>query len=126
MFVLGGRTNKVGETVPFEVYDTESSDWYRYASISRFRHSCWILDQNLYVHGGFEHDSPNVPTNVITKIDIAKMFSNQPALLKSLDPKLMDSKNKSSKQFPENYSNYILLISLTRSGLPAEPTKEKH
>ena len=30
MMVIGGRTNQVGEVVPLEVYDTESSEWYKY------------------------------------------------------------------------------------------------
>jgi len=76
----------VGETVPLEVYDTESSEWFRYPAIERFRHSCWILEYNLYVHGGFEHDSPNVPTNNISCIDISKLFKNNPSLYKSINP----------------------------------------
>jgi len=27
MFVIGGRTNTVGEVVSLRVYDTESSEW---------------------------------------------------------------------------------------------------
>jgi len=30
MFVIGGRTNTVGEVVPLEVYDTESSEWTKF------------------------------------------------------------------------------------------------
>jgi protein phosphatase len=33
MFVIGGRSNMVGEVLPFEIYDTESSDWYKFPSI---------------------------------------------------------------------------------------------
>jgi hypothetical protein len=29
MVVLGGRTNDVGENVGMEIYDTETSEWYR-------------------------------------------------------------------------------------------------
>jgi protein phosphatase len=41
MIVIGGRTNTVGEDVPMEVYDTESSEWYKFNTIQRFRHFCW-------------------------------------------------------------------------------------
>ncbi len=30
MIVIGGRTNQVGEDVAMEVYDTESSEWYKF------------------------------------------------------------------------------------------------
>ena len=33
MMVIGGRTNKVGEDVALEVYDTESSEWYKFRAI---------------------------------------------------------------------------------------------
>lgn len=29
MLILGGRTNTVGENLPLEIYDTESSEWHR-------------------------------------------------------------------------------------------------
>ena len=33
MMVIGGRTNQVGEAVPLEIYDTESSEWYKFNSL---------------------------------------------------------------------------------------------
>jgi len=77
MLVVGGRTNNVGENVPLEVYDTESSDWLRFPPVQRFRHSCWLIDNFLYVHGGFEQHSPNIPTKSIIKLDINKFFLGQ-------------------------------------------------
>jgi len=44
MLVIGGRSNQVGDTLPFEIYDTETSDWYKFQSIQRFRHSSWLVD----------------------------------------------------------------------------------
>ena len=69
MIVLGGRTNTVGEVVPLEVYDTESSEWYKFNSVQRFRHSAWASNNSVYVHGGFEHEIPNIPLREICKID---------------------------------------------------------
>jgi protein phosphatase len=75
MVVIGGRTNTVGETVAMEVYDTESSEWFKFSAVQRFRHACWILDNKIYIHGGFEPDTPNIPTDIITIIDCAKVFA---------------------------------------------------
>ena len=41
MIVLGGRTNTVGENVLMEVYETENSEWKKFNSIQRFRHTIW-------------------------------------------------------------------------------------
>ena len=69
MTVLGGRTNNVGEIVTMEVYDTETSEWVKFPAIKRFRHASWAFDNDIYVHGGFEHETPNVPTDLVLKID---------------------------------------------------------
>jgi protein phosphatase len=62
MLVVGGRNNQVGQSLPFDIYNTESSEWFKLQSIEKFRHAAWIMENYLYVHGGFDQDSPNVPT----------------------------------------------------------------
>lgn len=85
MLVIGGRTNQVGESLPFDVYDTETSDWYKFSQIQRFRHSSWLVDNQLYIHGGFDQETPSVPTEQVLKIDLEKVFTSQhPNLQKSL------------------------------------------
>jgi len=64
-----------------EVYETESSEWQRFTSIQRFRHSSWLVDTFLYVYGGFELDSPNIPTDTITKINLVDLFKKHPNIL---------------------------------------------
>jgi diadenosine tetraphosphatase ApaH/serine/threonine PP2A family protein phosphatase len=86
MMVIGGRTNQVGEVVPLEVYDTESSEWYKFNSVQRFRHSCWSSSNNVYVHGGFEHEIPNIPLSEICKIDTQKLFVRHENLLQKIKP----------------------------------------
>ena len=76
MIVVGGRTNTVGESVPLEVYDTENSEWIRFNSVLRFRHTCIALDSALYVHGGFEHETPNIPTSKMLKIDTLRLLKD--------------------------------------------------
>lgn len=85
--VLGGRTNTVGETVPLEIYDTETSEWHRFPSLQRFRHASWMMNKELFAHGGFEHESPNVPTKGILKIELGKLLKNLGHLLERGEPK---------------------------------------
>ena len=80
MMVIGGRTTQVGEDVALEVYDTESSEWYKFKAIQRFRHSVWSIETNVFVHGGFEHETPNIPINAISKIDATKLFTRHTGL----------------------------------------------
>lgn len=93
MMVIGGRTNNVGEIVPFEVYDTESSEWFKFDSLQRFRHSCWGIDTAIFIHGGFEHETPNIPINNISRIDAVKLFSQIDVLSGKLR-KLKDNESK--------------------------------
>ena len=85
MLVVGGRTNNLGENVPLEVYDCESSDRMRFLPVQRFRHSCWMIDTYLYVHGGFEQNSPNIPADNLIKIDTSKFFQNQTGRLTKMN-----------------------------------------
>jgi protein phosphatase len=54
MVVQGGRAETLEEGLQLEVYDTETSLWKKFDSISRFRHSSWIHGQSMYVYGGFD------------------------------------------------------------------------
>jgi hypothetical protein len=78
MIVLGGRTNTVGENVQLEVYETESSEWKKFDSLQRFRHTVWSIDSNIFMHGGFDNETPNVPTNTIMKLDLMQLFAKTP------------------------------------------------
>ena len=85
MIVVGGRTNTVGENVQLEVYETESSEWHKFDCLQRFRHTIWAVDSTIFMHGGFEKETPNIPTNSIMKIDLMSIFKNLPALKTKLD-----------------------------------------
>lgn len=88
MAVVGGRTNTVGENVQLEIYETESSDWKKFNQLQRFRHSIWAIDSFIYMHGGFENETPNVPTNSIMKLDIFNLLKNHAALLNKLESQI--------------------------------------
>ncbi len=43
------------------------------------------MDNQLYIHGGFDQETPSVPTEQVLKIDLEKVFTSQhPNLQKSL------------------------------------------
>jgi len=80
MVVLGGRTNNTQGTVGMEVYDTGSSEWYRMPAVQKFRHASWFVDNYLYIYGGFENDSPNIPTGAVTRLNILRTFETHEVL----------------------------------------------
>ena len=84
LLTIGGRSNQVGESMPLDIYDTDSSDWYKLPSIDRFRHISFMVDHNIYIHGGFDQEAPNIPTSTILRIDLNKFFHSQPPLFKGL------------------------------------------
>ena len=85
MVIVGGRTNTVGENVQLEVYETESSEWHKFDCLQRFRHTIWAVDSTIFMHGGFEKETPNIPTNSIMKIDLLGLFRDLPALKQKLE-----------------------------------------
>ena len=106
MFVIGGRTNTVGELVDLEVYDTESSEWTKFKSLQRFRHVCWSVHQTIYIHGGFEQVTPNIPINRIAAVETEILFKNHESLLrkvKNSDPKKKDGGSGKDDKFTKNF-----------------------
>jgi protein phosphatase len=61
--------------VPLDVYDTETSEWFKFPSIYRFRHATWNFDGNIFIHGGFEHEAPNIPTDTTSLLNAIRLFS---------------------------------------------------
>lgn len=85
MVVLGGRTNTVGENVQLEIYETESSEWKKFNSLQRFRHTVWTQESTIFMHGGFENETPNIPTNSIMKINLVEILKPVPAFMAKLE-----------------------------------------
>ncbi len=84
LLILGGRNNTVGESLPLDIYDTDTSDWFRLNNIERFRHCCFMIDHNIFIHGGFDQAMPNIPTDKMLCLDLNKTFNSVPALFKGL------------------------------------------
>ncbi len=40
----------------------------------------------MYVHGGFEHETPNIPINIIARIDTYKLFVKHEHLTAKIKP----------------------------------------
>jgi len=85
MVVLGGRTDEDLKNIPIEIYDTESSEWTELAFFNKFRHSSWIVENNLYTHGGFDYIQPMISKNDLVMIDIIKLMNTNPNLMKRLE-----------------------------------------
>lgn len=80
MVILGGRTNNVEETVGIEVYDTETAEWTKVPAIQRFRHAILLIENFLYVYGGFEQETPNTPTDSMVRINLLTAFKSKESL----------------------------------------------
>jgi hypothetical protein len=51
----------------------------------------------VYVHGGFEHETPNIPINVIARIDTYKLFHKHEHLIQKIKPIEKGADGKGSK-----------------------------
>eukprot|EP00825_Cyclidium_porcatum_P025700 TRINITY_DN2786_c0_g1_i1.p1 TRINITY_DN2786_c0_g1~~TRINITY_DN2786_c0_g1_i1.p1 ORF type:complete len:703 (+),score=70.10 TRINITY_DN2786_c0_g1_i1:335-2443(+) len=84
MLVFGGRTNMSEEqSQTLEIYDTESSEWYKINCLNRYRHAMILQDQYLYVHGGFEPEFPNKPLDSLLQFDVKQIAQTFPKLAKN-------------------------------------------
>lgn len=106
MIVSGGRDKNIQDIIGTDVYDTETSEWKKFPSIGLFRHSCFIKDNNLFIHGGFENKSPNYPISTLYKIDLIGFFSSS----SSIQNKLKTNTNQT--QSNKENSNQTQLINV--------------
>ena len=84
LFIIGGRTTHSTDQVGIEVYDTETSEWHKFPLMRRFRHASWLSGNLAYVYGGFEYESPTIPTDTIVKLSLSEMLEKNKALLAKL------------------------------------------
>ena len=98
---IGGRSQTLGDNLPIEVYDTENSEWNKFCAFRRFRHSSFIFENYLYIHGGLEDDKHNNPANILNEIDLFELFASN----KNLTSKLKMYFTKINEQSQKNISN---------------------
>lgn len=73
-----------------DILDLSQLKWYKIPGINRFRHSTWINGSKLYIFGGFESNSPDVPTDHLLQASILKLLDPLPNIQKQLS-ELMNS-----------------------------------
>ena len=139
VLIVGGRNNSTAPNVdiPMNVYNLETSEWLKFSGVNRFRHVCWLFSNFLYTHGGFENNSPNVPTDLLTYVDLHEIFANYPDLLKNVDTPstgMMVENNQPADTEMRYQLNYDVLVAHCRddkntiqyiniNDLPQEPQK---
>lgn len=84
MFIIGGRANSINETLKTDIYDIENGNWYKVNGVCRFRQTNWIFENSLYVHGGLDPSSPNVPINNTLKFDLLQLCQQSEYLTKNM------------------------------------------
>ena len=94
---IGGRSQTLGDNLPIEVYDTENSEWSKFCSFRRFRHSSFIFENYLYIHGGLEDDKHNNPANILNEIDLFQLFASNQNLMSKLKI-YFDKKNEQNQK----------------------------
>ena len=99
---IGGRSQTLGDNLPIEVYDTENSEWSKFCSFRRFRHSSFIFDNYLYIHGGLEDDKHNNPANVLNEIDLFELFAQNQNLTSKLKVYFEKKNEHSTKNSTNN------------------------
>ena len=43
------------------------------------------MDHYIYMHGGFENETPNIPTNTIVRLDLTTVFKGNQMMLSKLE-----------------------------------------
>lgn len=77
LVIIGGRNdNDFNKPLSISAYDTESVEWFNMSSIHRFRHSCWTHGNQIYIFGGFSHQTQKHPTAELRIIDCQEAFSD--------------------------------------------------
>lgn len=85
--VIGGngRQNPDNNNLNLEVFNLQSSEWIRLMPINRFRHSSWLMDGKLFIHGGFEPAQPNKPTGNLFRVNLASVLGAVPQLANTVN-----------------------------------------
>jgi hypothetical protein len=129
MLIVGGRTNNIQDKLSLEVYDTETSEWWKCDSRQCFRHAVWFSESFLYIHGGFKEDSPNIPTAQIFRANLTDLFEGNQNLIKSIarhEKTLLelDSKKVAGNNDAGNLMKHMVKAPVKGSAMTEESTKK--
>ncbi|AFZ81481.1 Ser/Thr protein phosphatase family member protein [Theileria equi strain WA] len=90
LVIIGGRNDSdINRGLPVSIYDTETLEWFTASAVHRFRHTCWNNNGNIYIFGGFLHQTQKNPTSELKMLDCDAIFNEH---LKSnlSDPAIRD------------------------------------
>lgn len=117
LFVVGGRVGGK-DVATFDVYSLNKLRWYRFGSISLFRHSIWIyyniysqekFEVFLYIYGGFDGDNNSQINSNLFRINIYDLFSKEESLKYELSDHinsiLVTQNQKKNRGQPKNEGN---------------------
>ena len=114
--MIGGRTTQNEEnSLPIDVYDTISSEWCRFSSINRYRHASFVIENLLYIQGGFEPEAPNKPLDAFSIFDTSKISLTFPKLWKHFS-KDGQSNNTTNSIGAQQSTQQIMNMSITNNG----------
>ena len=98
MIVTGGRDKSIQDSLPTDVYDTETSEWRKFPAVGLFRHSCFIKENSLFIHGGFENKNPNLTIQTLNKIDLLSFFSSSTTIINKINSYFSSNTKEKEKE----------------------------
>ncbi|GFE54485.1 serine threonine phosphatase [Babesia ovis] len=77
LVIIGGRNDSdFNKPLSISAYDTETLEWFNMSAIHRFRHSSWSIGGQVYIFGGFSHQTQKHPTTELRVIDCQEAFAD--------------------------------------------------
>ena len=101
LIVVGGRNSPDVKQIPIEIYDTSTSKWVSTANFNKFRHTAWIKENFIYIHGGFQLTNSLVAQSDIIKIDLSRLFTSNETLKEKytlLEKKITEDREKEKER----------------------------
>ena len=118
MIIIGGKNSQINNgLIPVEVYDTEKSEVWEFLSIGMVRHCSFILDNDLFLYGGFIEKNQVQPNGFLFKISLENLFKENKYLLnkinelgnKNLNNNNLGSPNKNEKKSGFKLSHEVVI-----------------
>lgn len=99
--IIGGKSQTLGNNLPFEIFDTEKLKWSNFYSFRRARHSSFLFENYLYIHGGLEENKHINISNELNEINLFELFNNNHHFSKNLLDYFTNINNKNNSKNKE-------------------------
>ena len=80
MIVTGGRNAVLGQEMPLQIFDSDSSSWCSLKGTQLFRHISFMFNDKVLTHGGLENRSDNQSISNFFELNLSAILSNKPYL----------------------------------------------